>query len=83
MFCAWTFFFGLVRFLNNKFNLLPVFLIGSLFGMTIEVLQYALPIERSPELLDLIADISGTGAAILILYVLSRKAALFKTEAAS
>lgn len=83
MFAAWTFFYGLVRFLKDKFTLFPVFLVGSLFGLVIEVLQHLLPTGRSPELLDFAADITGTAAAVLILYVLSQKIPAFKTETAS
>ncbi|MFD2531855.1 VanZ family protein [Gracilimonas halophila] len=83
MFAAWTFFYGLVRFLKDKFTLFPVFLVGSLFGLVIEVLQHLLPTGRSPELLDFAADITGTAAAVLLLYVLAQKVSAFKTETAS
>ncbi|HET8866409.1 MAG TPA: VanZ family protein [Gracilimonas sp.] len=83
MFAAWTFFYGLVRFLKDKFSLLPVFLVGVFFGLTVEVLQHLLPIDRSPELLDLIADISGTGFAIFLLYVMAKKVPQFKNSSSS
>lgn len=83
MFGAWTFFFGLVRFLKDKFSLIPVFLVGALFGLIVEVLQHLLPTGRSPELLDFLADIAGTGVAILALYVLAKKVPEFKTHPAS
>lgn len=83
MFAAWTFFYGLVRFLKDNFKLYPVFLIGSLFGLAVELLQHLLPTGRSPEVLDLVADIAGTGAAVLILYVLIQKVSAFDTETAS
>ena len=37
-----------------------------LFGSLIEVLQYYLPIDRSADLYDFIADLSGTLAAVFI-----------------
>jgi|AntRauTorcE11897_2_1112592.scaffolds.fasta_scaffold00142_17 CDP-diglyceride synthetase len=80
MFGAWTFFYGLVRFLKDKFTLFPVFLVGCIFGLFIEILQHVLPVDRSPELLDLAADISGTGAAVLLLYILSKKVSQFNPE---
>lgn len=80
MFGAWTFFYGLVRFLKNKFALLPVFLVGSIFGLIVEVLQHMLPVDRSPELLDLVADISGAGGAVFILFILSKKIPQFSPE---
>jgi len=69
---AWTFFFGIVRFLKGNFKLMIIFAGGTLFGILIEVLQYILPTGRSPEFLDLIADITGTAAAVLVLYILSK-----------
>lgn len=72
MFGAWTFFFGIVRFLKGNFKLMIIFAGGALFGIAIEVLQHVLPTGRSPELLDLVADIAGTAAAVLLLYVLSK-----------
>lgn len=81
MFGTWTFFYGLVRFLTGKFTLLPVFIWGGLFGLAIELMQHLLPIDRSPELLDFVADISGTGAAIVLLYVLAKSVPEFKVNA--
>lgn len=78
MFAAWTFFYGIVRFLMDKYALTPIFIVGSLFGLAIELLQHFLPTNRSPELMDFVADISGTAAAILILYVLAKKVPEFK-----
>lgn len=83
MFGAWTFFFGLVRFLKDKFKLLPVFIVGTLFGLIVEVLQHLLPTGRSPEYMDFIADLSGTGLAILVLYILAKKVPEFNTDPAS
>jgi glycopeptide antibiotics resistance protein len=79
MFGAWTFFFGLVRFLKEKLKLVPVFIVGALFGLIVEVLQYLLPTGRSPEFMDFIADISGTGLAIFVLFILAKKVPEFKT----
>jgi VanZ family protein len=72
MFGAWTFFFGIVRFLKGNFKLMVIFAGGTLFGIAIEVLQHLLPTGRSPELLDLVADIAGTVAAVILLYILSK-----------
>ncbi|MCP9291756.1 VanZ family protein [Gracilimonas sediminicola] len=83
MFGAWTFFFGLVRFLKDKFKLIPVFIVGTLFGLIVEILQYLLPTGRSPEFMDFIADLSGTGLAILVLYILAKKVPEFNTDPAS
>jgi VanZ family protein len=83
MFGAWTFFYGIVRFLKEKYSLLPVFLWGAFFGLLIEVLQHVLPTGRTPDFLDFIADITGTGLAVLILFILSKKVPEFKSHTAS
>lgn len=83
MFGAWTFFYGIVRFLKGKYTLFPVFVAAAIFGLAIEVLQYFLPTNRSAELLDFVADVSGTGFAILVLYILAKKIPEFKTDPAS
>lgn len=83
MFGAWTFFYGIIRFLKDKFTLYPVFLVGGAFGLTVEFLQYLLPTGRSPEFMDLVADISGTGMAILILLILAKKVPEFNPDTAS
>lgn len=83
MFGTWTFFFGIVRFLKGKYNLLPIFAAAALFGLLIEILQYLLPVNRTAEFLDFAADVSGTGMALLVLYILSKKVPEFKTNPAS
>ena len=81
MFGTWTFFYGLVRFLKGNIKLLGIFIWGSLFGLTIEFLQYLLPVNRSPELLDFVADLSGTVVAVLVLFVLAKNVPEFKVNA--
>lgn len=83
MFGTWTFFYGLVRFLRENYSLLPLFLVSTFFGLLIEVLQYFLPTGRSPELLDFVADMTGTGLAVLFLYFLSKKIPEFNPETTS
>lgn len=80
MFSTWTFFFGLVRYLKNSYALLPVFITGSVFGLTIEILQHVLPTGRSPESLDFAADLAGILFALLMLYLLSKKVPGFRTD---
>jgi hypothetical protein len=77
---AWSFFYGIVRFLKGKYNLLPVFAVGAFFGLLIEILQYLLPTGRHPDAMDLVADITGTGLALLLLYILGKKIPGFKSE---
>lgn len=78
MFLVWTFFYGIVRFLKKNYALLPIFITGSIFGLSIEVLQYFLPTNRHAELLDFGADVLGTSIAILLLYLLLKKVPDFK-----
>ncbi|MEO1023269.1 MAG: VanZ family protein [Bacteroidota bacterium] len=72
MFFCWTFFDGLIILLNTrKFpNVLLLITRGLIFGGLIEVLQYLIPTNRSPEWLDLLADGIGSLIGIVFLYVL-------------
>ncbi|MEX0721216.1 MAG: VanZ family protein [Balneolaceae bacterium] len=83
MFGVWTFFFGIVRFLKGNYSLFPVFLLSALFGVIVEMLQYLLPTNRSAELFDLVADVTGSGFAILLLYMILKNVSEFKSEATS
>lgn len=80
MFGGWTFLYGIYRAFKKarKPNLWIVFFLGSFYGLIIEVLQYIVPTNRSPELMDLVADIFGALAAILVLHLLFKK--LFSSE---
>lgn len=75
LFFGWTFFFGLMvlSFKEANTNLLFVFIMGTLFGIAIEVLQGVLPYGRSPNIGDAIADIIGTFFATMILYLIKRR----------
>lgn len=70
MFLIWTFFYGIYRAIkkDRKPNLLNLFLIGCFYGLLIECLQFVLPTNRSPELLDFIADALGSLVAVVILH---------------
>lgn len=83
MFGAWSFFYGIIRFLKENYTLFPVFITGSLFGLAIEILQYFLPTNRSAEFFDFLADVSGAGVAILLLYFLHKNIPYFGTDTAS
>lgn len=82
MFAAWTFFYGLVRMLKGNPALFSVLITGAFFGLSIELLQYFLPFERSPETLDFAADLGGVLIAILALYILSKKVPALMTSSA-
>lgn len=74
MFGIWTFLFGMVRFVKKGYppDLFTVFILGSAYGLLIELLQYTVPTHRSPELLDFLADMMGSASAILVLYLIFR-----------
>tara|TARA_R110002096_G_scaffold326134_1_gene520032 strand:- start:14237 stop:14581 length:345 start_codon:yes stop_codon:yes gene_type:complete len=72
MFGVWTFLYGLSQAVRQKRkpNLWMVFILGSAYGLLIELLQFVLPTNRSPETLDFIADMIGSALAILPLNIL-------------
>ena len=74
LFFGWTFFFGLLilSFKETRTNLLLVFIVGSFFGITIEILQGVLPFGRTPDMGDAIADILGTLCATIVLYYIRK-----------
>jgi len=69
IFFIWTFLFALsvATFKNRKTPLFFIFLAGSLFGISIELLQYMTPYGRSANFIDAAADIAGSLAAVLLL----------------
>lgn len=69
MFALWTFLFGIVVAVikKRKPNYIIIFTLGLSFGLLIEILQFILPTNRSPELYDFIADALGSGFAIIML----------------
>jgi VanZ family protein len=69
MFFVWTFLYGLYRATkkNGAPNLWIVFFLGSFYGLMIELLQFIVPTNRSPETYDLIADVLGSLGAIILL----------------
>lgn len=75
MFGGWTFLYGMFQAfkLNQRPNIWTIFLLGTLYGLLIEVLQFILPTNRSPELFDFIADMIGALAAIGTLHLIFNK----------
>lgn len=74
-FLIWTFLFGLYRLYKKDYKLYPVFIAGLVFGALIELLQHLLPIHRSAELFDFIADGLGSGVAVILLLVIQKRLA--------
>ena len=75
MFAVWTFLYGIVLAVSKqkKPNLWFILLPGLFYGVLIEVLQYVLPTNRSPEFWDFVADAIGALMAILILRFIFRR----------
>lgn len=73
MFGAWTFVLGLTLFVSGQrpLPLFSIFLAGSLFGITVEILQEVLPTNRNMDPMDALADIAGCAAAALLLKFLT------------
>lgn len=72
MFGSWSFLLGLQRYLaiGAHPNYLLIFLVGTGFGLTIEILQYLLPLKRQANFWDVVFDAIGCLLAIALLYLL-------------
>ena len=75
IFFGWTSLFGMLRVAQSgkKARLLSILFSAVLFGLIIEFLQYLMPFKRSAEALDMIANLSGSLAALLPIYLLRKK----------
>lgn len=75
IFFGWTLLYGLFMFSKNqtetKFVL--IFLAGSVFGVSVEIFQGILPIARTMDAYDALADICGSAVAIGILFLIKRR----------
>jgi VanZ family protein len=73
MFGSWTFLLGLIQLVSNRkpLPLFTIFIAGSLFGITVEILQEVLPVDRSMDPYDALADIVGCLIAVLVLKVIT------------
>ena len=70
IFGTWTFLVGYYRHIvkPGTLNLFYIFFVGVLFGIGIEILQYALPLNRTADFFDVAYDSVGCFIAILALY---------------
>lgn len=78
IFLAWTFLLGLIiiAFQKKQVSLIFIFLLGSFFGVAIEIAQHLAPINRTADLYDALADITGSALAVGILKLLQTKLGL-------
>lgn len=71
LFGGWTYSLGLYNQITGISSVTikswMIAALGILFGLTIEVLQYALPVHRHADPMDLLADIIGCLIAIWLL----------------
>lgn len=73
MFGSWTFLLGLIQLVSDRkpLPLFYIFVAGSLFGITVEVMQEVLPVDRSMDIFDAIADIIGCLVAVGFLKIIT------------
>ena len=62
-----------VKNFSPKKARLFVFVIAVIFGVIIEICQGMFTVERSPDALDVLANTSGSAAAILMLWFFDKK----------
>lgn len=69
MFFGWSFMLGFALIIDSKkpAPLFFIFVAGSMFGISIEVIQEFLPYGRSASYADAIADVIGSLSAVLFL----------------
>lgn len=73
MFGSWTFLLGLIQLVSDRrpFPFLAIFLAGSLFGITVELMQEILPGDRDMNIYDAVADIIGCFFAVSFLKIIT------------
>lgn len=66
LFGIWTYILGLYQYINRNTatKFWVIFLAGFTFGLSIEILQYLLPLNRHFEISDLLFDMLGCLCAI-------------------
>lgn len=74
MFGSWTFLLGFTRFVTYRkpLPLVSIFIAGSIFGISVEILQELLPVSREGDLYDTLADIIGCFIAVILLKILTK-----------
>lgn len=75
IFFVWTLLYGLFMFTreNTETKLLLIFLAGCCFGISIEIFQGILPIDRHMDLNDALVDIAGSLFAITLIFLVKRR----------
>lgn len=75
LFGSWTYLLGLYQLIstNQNLNLFTIFFLGVSFGITIEALQYLLPLNRNADFFDIAFDSLGSFVAVVFLNITSQK----------
>lgn len=75
IFFGWTLLYGLFMFTkkHTETKLILIFIAGCFFGITIEVLQEILPIDRHMDIHDALVDMLGSLVAIGIIFLIKRR----------
>lgn len=73
LFGVWTFFIGIAMLLRTKKHLplITIFFIGTAFGISVEILQEVLPVDRNADFYDVLADMAGCLTAVILLKLIS------------
>lgn len=77
MFGSWTFFLGLTHFITfrKSLPLIYIFIAGCIFGISIEILQELLPVNRDGNSYDAVAGIVGCFIAVILLKIITNQTA--------
>ncbi|MEX1063364.1 MAG: hypothetical protein WEC12_07155 [Balneolaceae bacterium] len=75
VFGSWTLLLGLILLVSGQKPpaLFSIFLAGSIFGISIEILQEVLPLERGMEPFDALADMVGCLSAVILLKIITSR----------
>ena len=74
-FGTWTFLFWLSLNISKPDewpSLIKVFIVATLFGLSIEILQYILPFDRGVEVMDIAANTVGITIVLAVVYAYTR-----------
>lgn len=72
MFGSWTFFLGLTHIITfrKSLPLFSIFIAGCIFGISVEVLQELLPVNRDGNPYDALAGLIGCLIAVILLKII-------------
>ncbi len=75
MFFGWTFMLGFSLMIRKRklAPLLGIFLTGTLFGISIEIIQELMPFGRTASFWDAVADAAGSFTAVILLWAIQSR----------